>query len=432
MSDTNPDNPDDSGIITFKQTTQTGSSPHDSIMHSSPSRGQPNNEPPISVDTNDLLSSVQVLISSQFDRFNQSIREQLSYNDRKIDERLDYMQMALDKAISDTHRLREDFGKIQKENSQNSFGSPPPLIYGPSRILENRNFSNLGNGDNVPMRNSSPNAKSSNSTSGTKKANVKPKSYDGSEDFGDYLSQFEIIADLNQWDYPTKSLQLASALTGQAVGILGELTPTNRRDFDSLVKALNTRFGSIERSELYRAKLKVLKQEKDQDISQLAQLAKKLTRQAYPHADQDMLGILSLDYFIDALPKSEMRLRIRESRPKNITEAETLTIRLNTYQVAESSTRNSVPVNAIRDNKASSPDPILNCLKDIQKSLDNNFGKLSKDIGQLKRNNGQSNFQRFNDWNPRRGNNQNFHATRNKQQGQGTSSQQNQPSRGEN
>ena len=70
------------------------------------------------------------------------------------------------------------------------------------------------------MRNSSPNAKSSNSTSGTKKANVKPKSYDGSEDFGDYLSQFEIIADLNQWDYPTKSLQLASALTGQAVGIV--------------------------------------------------------------------------------------------------------------------------------------------------------------------------------------------------------------------
>ena len=73
MSDTNPDNPDDSGIITFKQTTQSVSSPHDSIMHSSPSRGQPNNEPPISVDTNDLLSSVQVLISSQFDRFNQSI-----------------------------------------------------------------------------------------------------------------------------------------------------------------------------------------------------------------------------------------------------------------------------------------------------------------------------------------------------------------------
>ena len=398
MSETNPDNPDDSGIITFKQTIQTDSSPHNSIMHSSPSRGQPNIEHSKSVDTNDLLSSVQVLISSQFDRFNQSVREQLSHNDHKIDERLDYMQMALDKAISDTHRLRDDLGKIQKDNVQNSFGSPPPLIYGPSRILDNRNFSNLGNGDNIQLRNSSPNVRSTNSTSGNSKANVKPKSYDGSEDFGDYLSQFEIIADLNQWDYSTKSLQFASALTGQAVGILGELTPTNRRDFDSLVKALNTRFGCVERSELYRAKLKVLKQEKDQDISQLAQAVKKLTRQAYPNADQNMMEILSLDYFIDALPNSEMRLRIRESRPKNITEAETLAIRLNTYQLAESN--QSKTVNAVKGQRSTSNDPILSCLKDIQKSLTDNFGKLQKDLGQIKYRTGQrnGNFQQNNGW----------------------------------
>ncbi|KAK3580333.1 hypothetical protein CHS0354_014806 [Potamilus streckersoni] len=54
----------------------------------------------------------------------------------------------------------------------------------------------------------------------------------------------------------------------------------------------------------------------------LAQSIKKLTRQAYPGASTAVISTLARDHFIDALPESDMHLRIRESRARDISEAE--------------------------------------------------------------------------------------------------------------
>ena len=60
-----------------------------------------------------------------------------------------------------------------------------------------------------------------------------------------------------------------------------------------------------------------------------------MTRQAYPNADSSLRDVLALDHFIDALPDPDMRYRIRESRPKNITDAEILAVRLETHKLAD-------------------------------------------------------------------------------------------------
>ena len=70
---------------------------------------------------------------------------------------------------------------------------------------------------------------------------IKPQIVGGEVDFEEYLSQFQVIVDLHGWDYHTKSLYLASSLAVNAMGVFGELTRTQMRDFDSLVKVLNTR-----------------------------------------------------------------------------------------------------------------------------------------------------------------------------------------------
>lgn len=164
---------------------------------------------------------------------------------------------------------------------------------------------------------------------------LKPQMYDGNEDFEEYLSQFEIIADINQWDYREKSLYLAGSLGGNARAILTELSPLERQDFDSLVNILNIRYGSIERSEMFRARLQTKTRGKDETLSELAQSIRKLTRQAYPTADSSLTNILALDHFIDSIPDSDIRLRIRELRPKNINEAETHAVRLEAHRLAD-------------------------------------------------------------------------------------------------
>ena len=66
---------------------------------------------------------------------------------------------------------------------------------------------------------------------------------------------------MNNWDYITNSLYLAGSLKGGARALLNELDRDQRRDYDSLVKVLNNRYGSAERSELYRAKNYKLEEE---------------------------------------------------------------------------------------------------------------------------------------------------------------------------
>ena len=45
---------------------------------------------------------------------------------------------------------------------------------------------------------------------------VKPQTFDGAEDFDEYLSQFnyKILVDLHGWNYREKSLYRASSLVG--------------------------------------------------------------------------------------------------------------------------------------------------------------------------------------------------------------------------
>jgi hypothetical protein len=78
---------------------------------------------------------------------------------------------------------------------------------------------------------------------------MKPQLYDGDDDLNEYLAQFEILAEINNWDYITKSLYLAGSLKGGARALLNELDRDQRRDYDSLVRVLNNRYGSAERSE---------------------------------------------------------------------------------------------------------------------------------------------------------------------------------------
>jgi hypothetical protein len=128
---------------------------------------------------------------------------------------------------------------------------------------------------------------------------------------------------MNNWDYITNSLYLAGSLKGGARALLNELDRDQRRDYDSLVKVLNNRYGSAEKSELYRAKLQTRIRGKDETLPELAQSIKKLT-----------ISVLSLEHFIDAIPDGDIRLRLREVNTKNINEAETLAVRLETLKLA--------------------------------------------------------------------------------------------------
>lgn len=80
----------------------------------------------------------------------------------------------------------------------------------------------------------------------------RPGTYSGDSLWESYLAQFEITAQLNGWSDELKAAYLATSLTGSALNILGNLPPDRRRDYQTLVAALESRFGSAHRTELSR------------------------------------------------------------------------------------------------------------------------------------------------------------------------------------
>ncbi|KAK3598270.1 hypothetical protein CHS0354_022587 [Potamilus streckersoni] len=111
-------------------------------------------------------------------------------------------------------------------------------------------------------------------------------------------------------------------------------------DYYTLVKVLKPRFGTINKTEIYRTQLKSRVREKGELISELAENIKKLTRQAYPDATGEIIEILALDYFIDAWLDSETRLRLRECGPKTLNKAETMAVKMEAHKLADKRQKN--------------------------------------------------------------------------------------------
>ncbi|VDI34548.1 Hypothetical predicted protein [Mytilus galloprovincialis] len=160
---------------------------------------------------------------------------------------------------------------------------------------------------------------------------------DFSKDMNQLFAKFEgqAMEKLNDWDPKTKALLLASSLSGSARAILNEITDGELHNFECLVNAMKSRFGSINRSEVVRAELQTRVRFKNESLPELAQAIKKLTRRAYPGTSPLVRDTLALDSFIDAIPETEVRLRLREVGPKSINEAENIAVRLEALRVAD-------------------------------------------------------------------------------------------------
>ncbi|KAK3101485.1 hypothetical protein FSP39_003954 [Pinctada imbricata] len=160
-----------------------------------------------------------------------------------------------------------------------------------------------------PLRSSSSASGGQSGSNRERLGKMKPQQYDGVEDLNEYLTHFNIVAEINGWSYQSKTLHLAGSLSGGARALLNDLEPTKQRDFDSVVEALNNRYGTINRAEVYKTELQ--------------------TRVRH------------------------IRLRLKEVGPKNISEAEKIAVRLLAYRLADKQRGKQVRVLSTESEKSS-------------------------------------------------------------------------------
>ncbi|CAC5382354.1 unnamed protein product [Mytilus coruscus] len=197
----------------------------------------------------------------------------------------------------------------------------------------------------------------------------------------------ERMDNLNDWDLRSKALVLASSLTGSARALLNEMTEGERHDFECLVTMFKSRFGSINRSEVFRAELQTRVRLRNESLPELGQAIKKLTRRAYPGTFPIVRDTLALNYFIDAITETDIRLRLREVGPKTIYESENIAVRLEALRLADRQKGRSVRTADACDADDSK---IVSEIKKIKLGIRN----LQNDVGAIRKNN--TNGQRYN------------------------------------
>ena len=152
----------------------------------------------------------------------------------------------------------------------------------------------------------------------------KPKrmpNYDGKSSWSDYLVQFEIAAEMNRWSPKQKAMELATSLVGQARGVLSDLSSSERTDFSALVRKLTLRFEPVDMVGMYQSQLRSRRRKRNESIPELVQEISKLTRKAFPSADEGTRNYMSVTSFITALSNEQQELFVYQRDPKRIEEA---------------------------------------------------------------------------------------------------------------
>ena len=166
-------------------------------------------------------------------------------------------------------------------------------------------------------------------------SSIRPGVYDGSTSWDDYLTQFEIIAELHSWSPDVMAMCLAASLKGEAQAILADLNTAARRNYSSLVNALSSRFSPAHQTEVYRIQLKNKYRKRDESLPELAHEVRRLGRQAYPMAPSHLLELLSKDHFLDALDDADLRLGVYQMRPSTLDDALQAALEIEAFQTVE-------------------------------------------------------------------------------------------------
>lgn len=307
---------------------------------------------------NESIMSNEPENSQQFSRLESELKDEMGAIATQVKETILGINQQMQKKFTELDKQIQSIETHLQDRNNNQgltqFRNSTPMQLNSNSNMQTTNISNgnsIDNTDNstnqMPCSHINFNLHSTNSTTDTPAnttqhtradnyVKLKPQTFSGSDDdFEDFLTQFEITAEINGWNYKAKSLYLANSLTGAARAILNELTAEQRRDYQNLVQKLTERYGSENRAEVYRSQLKSRTKGKGETTAQLAQGVRKLTRQAYPNVSLDVVEALAVDHFIDAIPESEIRLTLREVGPSTLAEAERIAVRMESQRTAD-------------------------------------------------------------------------------------------------
>jgi hypothetical protein len=164
---------------------------------------------------------------------------------------------------------------------------------------------------------------------------IVPDKFDGSTPLDPYEKHFRLCSRINGWDENAMAHFLAVSLRGRAQQVLAVLAPHQLGCFSEMLRVLKSRFDPEGKDELYRIQLRNRRQGPKESLTDLAQDIRTMVDRAYPEMNEASKDGLAKQSFLDALPDSELRIRVLQMRPSTLQKAVQDTIELEAISKAE-------------------------------------------------------------------------------------------------
>ncbi|KAL5020808.1 hypothetical protein ScPMuIL_002107, partial [Solemya velum] len=161
---------------------------------------------------------------------------------------------------------------------------------------------------------------------------VMPDIYSGQTKFKDWLIQFEVCKDINNWTDTQACKFMAVKLRGNALQTFTDIDEDHRNDYTSVVQTLRDRFDPDVDPGVYWAQLRNRVRKRREPLSELASSIRRLVALAHPQADSHTRSGLSIRYFIEAMDDREIKLQLRRSKPVDMTQALKIALDEESYQ----------------------------------------------------------------------------------------------------
>lgn len=149
-----------------------------------------------------------------------------------------------------------------------------------------------------------------------------PETFTGvGRDWSDWSEQFDLAADVNNWDGPLKLKFMSLLLSGRARDIYSGLSADAKNDYVSLKSAMARCFDPCDSSDWSRAAFTERRRMHNETAREFGNALRRLATKAYPSADNGTRDMLARDQFLTHFVAGDFRVSLRRAKPKTLDDA---------------------------------------------------------------------------------------------------------------
>ena len=197
---------------------------------------------------------------------------------------------------------------------------------------------------------------------------VLPEVYNGDGEWDEWKEHFGNVAAVNAWDDEAKFRWLKVRLTGRAQRAFQQLSDDKKADYETAVRSLGERFDPPSKKERYVAEFQAYQRKPNEGWAEVAEDLKLLADKAYKSLSNEARELLALNRYLQLLSDQQISFAVRQSKPKNLDEAVTATLEMESFKKVPAKVASAMVSNTDKQQVPQATDEMIATVKPTENS----------------------------------------------------------------